>query len=84
MSDATVWSKATCKYCDLAIKELISRKYKVVINKLNETHSKEDLLKVVPNARTVPQIFIEDKYIGGYTELIKYFQKIKGDYYPKR
>ena len=35
--------------------------------------SKEDLLKVVPNAKTVPQIFIEDRYIGGYTELMEYF-----------
>lgn len=73
MTDATVWSKKTCGYCDLAIKELQSRNYNVVLKKLNETHSKEDLLKVVPHARTVPQIFIEDKYIGGYTELMKYF-----------
>ena len=34
---------------------------------------KQDLLNEVPTAKTVPQIFIEDVYIGGYTELMKYF-----------
>ena len=33
--------------------------------------NKEDLLKVVPDAKTVPQIFIDDEYIGSYEDLIK-------------
>lgn len=35
--------------------------------------TKEYLLSVVPNARSVPQIFINDKYIGGLKELCEYF-----------
>ena len=34
--------------------------------------TKDDLLEGVPNARAVPQIFIEDNHIGGYTELMKH------------
>ena len=37
--------------------------------------TKEDLLKVVPQARSVPQIFIGSKLIGGYTDLINYFNR---------
>ena len=32
---------------------------------------KEDLLLVAPNARSVPQIFIDGELIGGYNELMK-------------
>jgi len=28
----------------------------------------------VPNARTVPQIFIDDKYVGGYNELLDFLE----------
>ena len=82
MANAVVWSKETCGYCTLAIAELRGRNYNVTIKKIIEPttpnenkewmFTKEDLLKVVPNARSVPQIFIEDKHIGGYTELMKH------------
>jgi glutaredoxin len=26
---------------------------------------------MVPGARTVPQIFVDDKYVGGYTQLVE-------------
>jgi len=73
MIKATVWSKHSCPYCKEAVKELTNRGYALHIKYIGEKYTKEDLLKVVPNARTVPQIFIEDKHIGGYTELMKYF-----------
>jgi len=40
------------------------------------TWTKEQLLEAVPNARTVPQIFLDDKLIGGFTELKQYFEKV--------
>ena len=86
MADATVWSKETCGYCNLAIAELKGRNYNVTIKKIIEPttseeskvgmFTKEDLLEVVPNARSVPQIFIEDKHIGGYTELMKHLASV--------
>mgnify|MGYP003138818546 CR=1 FL=1 len=82
MPNAVVWSKQTCGFCTLAIKELERRNYNITVKKIIEPitpfeeresmYTKEDLLKVVPNARSVPQIFLEDKHIGGYTELMKY------------
>jgi glutaredoxin 3 len=38
--------------------------------------TKEQLLEAVPTARTVPQIFLDDKLIGGFTELKAHFQKV--------
>jgi glutaredoxin 3 len=42
--------------------------------KIGDGFSKEDLLEAVPNARTVPQIFLDDKLIGGYTELKQFLK----------
>jgi glutaredoxin 3 len=39
------------------------------------TWSQEQLLEAVPTARTVPQIFLDEQLIGGFTELKKYFEK---------
>ena len=51
---------------------------------IGKDYTKDDLLKVVPNAKTVPQIFVEDEYIGGYTELMKFLlqkKTAKGEYF---
>ena len=40
---------------------------------IDNEYSKEDLLKVVPNAKTVPQNLLRIVHIGGYTELMEYF-----------
>jgi len=32
-------------------------------------------LEAVPNVRSVPQIILDGKYIGGYTELKAHFDK---------
>lgn len=37
--------------------------------------TKEDLLKAIPEARTVPQIVIDDVVIGGFDRLKEYFTK---------
>jgi len=43
---------------------------------INKDYTREQLLEAVPNARTVPQIFLDDKLIGGFTELKKHFEKV--------
>lgn len=77
---ATVWTRDDCLYCSLAKKELRNRQYQVDERNINKIWSKEDLLKVVPDAKTVPQIFIRNKYIGGYSELMTYFEETTSNY----
>lgn len=35
--------------------------------------TREQLLEKAPHAKTVPQIWLDDQYIGGYTELAAHF-----------
>jgi glutaredoxin 3 len=39
--------------------------------KIGDGYTKEDLLEAVPTARTVPQIFLGEELVGGFTELKK-------------
>ena len=71
---AIVWSKNHCPYCDQA-KNLLKLKGIVYEERnINDGWDKEDLMAAVPNARTVPQIFLDDQLIGGFTELRKHFE----------
>jgi glutaredoxin len=68
---AIVWIKNQCPYCDQA-KGLLNMKG-IVFEERNveKDWTKEQLLEAVPTARTVPQIFLDEELVGGFTELKK-------------
>ncbi len=69
---ATVWSKESCMYCDMAKSLLRLKEIEIEEKNISKDFTKEQLLEAVPGARSVPQIFIDGKHIGGYTELKKH------------
>ena len=71
---AIVWSKYHCPYCDQAKALLKSKNIEFEEKKIGDGYTREELLEAVPNARTVPQIFLDGKLIGGFTELQSYIQ----------
>jgi glutaredoxin 3 len=74
MKAAVVWSKDNCPYCDQAKALLNSKGYEIEERKIGGGYTKEELLEAVPSARTVPQIFIENIHVGGFTELKEYLK----------
>lgn len=74
MSKVIIWSKYNCNYCDQAKAMLTAKGITFEEKKIGDGYTKEDLLEAVPTARTVPQIFLDEKLIGGFTELKKYFE----------
>jgi glutaredoxin len=75
MTKAVVWSKDSCPFC-LQAKALLKQK-NIEFEERNITQgdwTKEQLLEAIPTAKTLPQIFLDDNYIGGFTELRKHFQ----------
>lgn len=70
-----VWSRDNCPYCVRA-KNLLSVKG-LVYEERNISEgvwSREQLLAACPDARTVPQIVIDDTVIGGYDQLEEYLK----------
>tara|TARA_B100001057_G_C22168286_1_gene688358 strand:- start:47 stop:280 length:234 start_codon:yes stop_codon:yes gene_type:complete len=67
---AIVWSNVGCGYCEQA-KSLLKSK-DIEFEERNIAHGTwtvQQLQEAVPGARTVPQIFLDEKYIGGFQEL---------------
>jgi glutaredoxin len=71
----TVWSKDHCPYCDQAKTLLTQRRIQFEEKKIGHGYTKEQLLEEVPTARSVPQIVINGKSIGGFTELKRYIEE---------
>lgn len=71
-----IWSKDNCPFC-IKAKEMLSLKG-IAYEERNissGTWSREQLLEAVPNAKTVPQIWLHGRYVGGYTDLEEYYEQ---------
>lgn len=71
---AVVWSKNACPFCDQAKNLLKLKGIEFEERNISTDWTREQLLEAVPNARTVPQIFLNEQLIGGFTELRKHLQ----------
>ena len=71
---AIVWSKDACPFCDQAKNLLKLKGIEYEERNISRDWTREQLLEAVPDARTVPQIFLDDQLIGGFTELRKHLK----------
>ena len=60
----TIYSKPNCIFCDKA---------KHMVKTLDFTTPDELYEAVGKQVRTMPQIIVDDKHIGGYNELVEYY-----------
>lgn len=66
---ATVWSKDDCAFCDQAKALLEAKGIEYEVRNISQDWTREQLLEAVPTARSVPQIFLDDEYVGGFNDL---------------
>ena len=65
-----IYSRSNCSYCDMAKTFFDSKGINYEVYSADDPDVFKEMLERNPQARTVPQIFIDDKLIGGYTDLI--------------
>ena len=75
MTKAIIWSNVGCHFCEMAKNLLKQKGIEYEERNLAKEWKIQQLLEVVPNARTVPQIFIDDEYVGSYQDLVEYLQR---------
>ena len=68
---AVIWSKPSCVYCDKAKQLMKVKGIEYEEKNIADGHKIQDLLELVPNARTMPQIWLNEEHIGGFFELEK-------------
>jgi glutaredoxin 3 len=64
-----VWSRYNCPQCEQAKSLLKQKGIQFEERKIGDGWMKEELLEAVPTAKSVPQIFMNEEYVGGLTEL---------------
>jgi glutaredoxin 3 len=68
-----IYSKSNCVFCDKAKIKL--KKHNPKIHMLDQDYTRNDFFVKFPNARTFPQIIINEEHVGGYAELKKWLEK---------
>ena len=70
MKKITIYTGPVCNYCDAA-KRLLKRNNASYseINIAEVDGALDEMLKKANGKRTIPQIFFDDKHIGGYDEI---------------
>ena len=70
-----IYSKSNCSYCVMAMNFFDSKGITYEVYSADDPDIFNEMLKRNPKARTVPQIYIDDILIGGYTDLVKKFSE---------
>ena len=70
-----IYSKSNCPFCDKARHWFDSHGYEYTEHKMDNEEERLAFYQRVPNARSVPQIFIDDKLIGSYDDFMKVAEK---------
>lgn len=66
---AVIWTKQNCPFCEEAKSILKNLNCEIEEKVIGSPFLLEDLLEVIPTAKSVPQIFLDDEYIGGCDDL---------------
>lgn len=68
---AVIYSKPNCPNCVQAKTLLSVRNIEYTEVSIGEDITREEFFSLFPEARTVPQIILDEKHIGGFQELTK-------------
>ena len=74
---AVVYGKKTCPNCDRAKMLLKNNDYEIEYVQLDDDNARQAFYERMTRelggpVMSVPQVFVDDKYIGGYNEVTKF------------
>lgn len=78
MNNVSIYTKTGCPFCVIALKWFDKHKIDYKETVLDNDHKRIEFYESIGNGvSTVPQIFINNNRIGGYSELIKQESYVK-------
>ena len=76
--DAIVYGTSKCVWCDNVAKDLKNADIDITKVDVTEADNLARMKEIAgEDARTVPQVVIDGKYIGGYTETHRFLNSLK-------
>lgn len=77
----TIYAKDNCKWCTLAKELAENRKLSYDYRNVDENYQfLVELATLKPDTKTLPQIWWDDKHIGGYINFADEVENTMGDY----
>ncbi len=70
MPNIVIYTSANCSYCEIAKQILDQRKLNYTEIRVDTDPKQREIMMERSGRRTVPQIFINEKHIGGCDDLI--------------
>ena len=71
----TIYSKSNCSFCMQARNLLEQNKLEFEYLTLGTHYNLDELMTLAPNAKSFPQIFKDDKCVGGFSDLVEYLKQ---------
>lgn len=71
----TIYSRPGCSWCERSKQLLESKQIEYNELMLDVDITVEQLKKLVPGAKSVPQIMDDSIYVGGYKELVEHLEQ---------
>lgn len=68
MSKLIIYGKNSCGWCDKALELAEENNISVSYKKVEDPETRQLLLSIDPDVKTVPQIYYGNEKIGGYEE----------------
>ena len=78
MENFLVYGTETCPYCVMAKRLLQEKGFAYTEIRVDLDDAEREKMMNLSGRRTVPQIFLGDKHIGGYDDLCEYFKTNNG------
>ena len=76
--DAIIYGTSKCVWCDNVAKDLKNADIDITKVDVTDAQNLAEMKKIAgEDARTVPQVVIDGKHIGGYTETERFLGELK-------
>ncbi len=72
---AEIFTRAGCGYCVAAKQLLVRMNISYIERDISQRDHWDEIKRRVPRFRTVPQVFLDGKHIGGFDDLSAHFRR---------
>ena len=75
MNKAIIYTKPHCVFCNQAKALFEAKNIEYKERDISDPSIRHELLTKLPSAKTVPQIYYDGRYIGGYSDFEKFIEE---------
>ena len=76
----TIFGNSRCSWCTKAVELAEQYRMDVTYKDTDNARHLAEMKDLIPSVKTIPQIWVNDLYVGGYTDLATCIEETMGNY----